>query len=294
MHDKLSRREFLQESAAATAGLAAAAELAAAAPKAEEQIGFASKWQKANDRVWLGAEYWANPLQDWRIAKGRVECVKAAPNRNVHLLTRRLGEQPGALQMSVRLGRVGGKNLANGKGSAGFRIGIRGPLGDYRNSLIYGQGLDAGITADGRLFIGKPADGVPIELAVESIELRLTVDADGEKSKLALSAHDTDGKELAQVIRDSVLSKSLSGNLALVANFAYGNPNARRQNGANQNAAENLGAGEFWFSDWTVGGSRVEAHDADAYGPILFSQYSLSRGVLKLSAQMPPLGANDE
>ncbi|HEV7224306.1 MAG TPA: alkaline phosphatase D family protein, partial [Pirellulales bacterium] len=303
MPDKLSRREFLQESAAGAAGLAAAAELAAAAPEAEARTDFTSQWQKANDRVWLGAEYWANPLQDWRIANGRVECVKAAPNRNVHLLTRRLGQQPGGLQMSVRLGRVGGPlrgtNSGAGKGSAGFRIGIRGPLADYRNSLIYGQGLDAGITADGRLFMGKPDAGVPIELSAESVELRLTVDAGGERSKLALSAHAADGNELARTTRESVASESLSGNLALVANFAYGNPNAAKRNapknnGANPKPADNLGAGEFWFSDWTVGGDRAESHDADTFGPILFSQYSLSRGVLKLSAQMPPLGANDE
>ena len=41
---------------------------------------------------WLGEEYWANPLQDWRIAHGRIECTNAALDRNVHLLTRQLGE----------------------------------------------------------------------------------------------------------------------------------------------------------------------------------------------------------
>jgi hypothetical protein len=37
----------------------------------------------------------------------------------------------------------------------------------------------------------------------------------------------------------------------------------------------------------------VEAHAERAFGPILFSQYTLSRGVMKLTAQMPPLGAHD-
>lgn len=302
MPDKLSRRAFLQESAAATAGLAAAAELAKAAQLQGVSVpgstGFASQWQKAHDRGWLGAEYWANPLQDWRVAGGRIECVKAAPNRNVQLLTRRLGERPGSLQMSVRLGRIDGKHLAGGRGSAGFRIGIRGPLDDYRNALIYGQGLDAGITADGRLFVGKPGDGTPLDLIRESIELRLAVEAVGDKSKLTLSAHDSDGNELARTTRDAIASDSLTGNLALVANFAYGNPNAKnnagKQNAANKNRANNLGAGQFWFADWTVGGDRVEVHADDAFGPILFSQYSLSRGVLKLAAQMPPLGEQDE
>ena len=76
--------------------------------------GFASRWQRAHDRVWLGPEYWANPLQDWRVAGGRIECVKAAPDRNVHLLTRQLGDRPGDLRMSVRVGRVGGGALVRG------------------------------------------------------------------------------------------------------------------------------------------------------------------------------------
>ena len=39
----------------------------------------------------------------------------------------------------------------------------------------------------------------------------------------------------------------------------------------------------------TVGGSKVDQHDDRAYGPILFTLYTASRGVLKLSAQFPPL-----
>ncbi|NOY61253.1 MAG: twin-arginine translocation pathway signal protein [Calditrichaeota bacterium] len=34
-------------------------------------------------------------------------------------------------------------------------------------------------------------------------------------------------------------------------------------------------------------------HDNQAFGPILFSQYTLSRGILKLTAQMPPIGNKD-
>ena len=54
-------------------------------------------------------------------------------------------------RMGVRLGVI-----EAGRGTAGFRLGIRGPLGDYRNALIYGSGLDAGVTTDGTVFIGNP------------------------------------------------------------------------------------------------------------------------------------------
>src|SRR5262245_9028045 len=136
MSENRSRREFLHESAA----LAATALVANAEATAQEKSAdFSSRWEQSFDRVWLGPEYWANPLQDWHIRDGRIECIKAAINRNVHVLTRDLGEQAGELRMSVTIGRLGGGAIGDGQGSAGFRIGIRGPLNDYRNNLIFGQ-----------------------------------------------------------------------------------------------------------------------------------------------------------
>lgn len=298
MINKPSRRDFLQDSAA----LAVAAAMPAASIAAPAVNDFASQWDKSPDRVWLGAEYWANPLQDWRIAGGRIECITAAANRNVHLLTRELRNQPGDLAMRVKIGRLGGK-LADGKGSAGFRIGIMGPLREYRNSLISGQGLDAGFTADGKLFIGNPANGVPLTLSGDNVELRLNITTQGDQSTVTLSAHGATGYELAKTSRDDIQSASLAGNIALVANFGSGGTNAaakaakkakaKAAEGAADQSAAGQSNGQFWFADWTVGGSRLEAHDERAFGPILFNQYTLSRGTLKMTAQMPPLGPAD-
>jgi len=60
---------------------------------------FQSSWQKTHDRTWVGPDCWANRLQDWRVANGRLECVEGAgnkPMRTVHLLTRWLGEKKGS------------------------------------------------------------------------------------------------------------------------------------------------------------------------------------------------------
>jgi alkaline phosphatase D len=292
-----SRRDFLQDTAAATAAVAIASALPVSAPAAAATAQFESHWKDSPDRVWLGPEYWANPLQDWRIAGGRIECINAAPNRNVHLLTRQLGEQ-GDLMMTVKIGRVGGGTISAGKGSAGFRIGINGPLRDYRNSLIYGQGTDGGFTSDGKLFIGNPASGVPFDLSAETVELRLSIQPQGDTSTIELVATDSKGKELAKTTRDNIPSASLAGNIALVANFGAAGASgagqkAKKAKAKAANGAGEPSAGQFWFSDWKLSGSRLEAHDDRAFGPILFSQYTLSGGTLKLTAQMPPLGASD-
>ena len=54
---------------------------------------FRSAWFTDAERTWIGPEYWANRLQDWRISAGRLECVRSGQDRNVHLLTRQLGDR---------------------------------------------------------------------------------------------------------------------------------------------------------------------------------------------------------
>jgi hypothetical protein len=106
------------------------------------------------------------------------------------------------------------------------------------------------------------------------------------------------GQRLAELRRDDLAPDRLTGNLALVANFgtaAPGQPKAKAKAKAQAKtkAQGRAGAGTFWFADWRVSGSKVERHPDRAFGPILFSQYTLSQGVLKLTAQMPPLGPDD-
>jgi len=73
---------------------------------------FHSAWPESVERVWVGPEYWANRLQDWRSSRGRLECTESSPGkpmRTVHLLTRSLGRGRGELAMTGRTGRAGRK-----------------------------------------------------------------------------------------------------------------------------------------------------------------------------------------
>jgi hypothetical protein len=128
-----------------------------------------------------------------------------------------------------------------------------GPLREYRNSLIFGQGLDAGFTTDGKLFVGNPTASVPVNLAVEFIDLKLTVEPRGDQSVVTLVAFSVDGTQAARISRDNIATKSLAGNLALVANFggAGGQNAAKKGKKAKENASDS-GAGKFWFADWEV------------------------------------------
>ena len=40
------------------------------AAESESAAPVIGRWKKTNDRVWLGEEFWANPMEDWRIIDG--------------------------------------------------------------------------------------------------------------------------------------------------------------------------------------------------------------------------------
>ncbi|TDU80916.1 PhoD-like phosphatase [Prosthecobacter fusiformis] len=296
----LSRRKLLADSAILTAGALLAPHLKG--QQATAASAFISRWEEDLDRVWLGADFWVNPMQDWQVKDGRAECIAAKPNRNVHVLTRELGDHSGDLHMSVRIGRVGGGSLAgNGKGSAGFKIGILGTLRDhpelrdYRNNLAFSSGWDVGFTAAGGLFFGdsRQAEKDAVTLgAVEAVDLDLKVEPAGSSYALTLTVKDAaGGQTLGELKRTDIRPLQLIGNLAIGCNFG---PEAGPRAAAKKKARpEGPGLGEFWFSHWSIQGSKVIANEAHRFGPILFNHYTLSNRVMKMSVQMPPLGMAD-
>lgn len=305
----LTRRKFVSQSTTVVAtGAVASSLLRPSLHAAAPAKGYCSDWSNSPDRVWLGADVWANPLQDWRVASGRAECINAAADRNIHALTRQLADRSGDLNLSVRVGRVGGGSLV-GKGSFGFRLGILGTLRgypdhhDYRNNLWPGpgSGFNAGVTAEGGLFVGAIGDAAQtkIDLGVEEVELRLTAEPGGATYEVSLTVLEAkSGKQLGQASAKSVPASQLVGNLALVCNFpglgaaagAKGKAKAKEKAAV---SGPNPSLGQFWFTDWRISGSKVVVDESHAFGPIMWTQYTLSGGVLKLTAQMPPLGKAD-
>jgi hypothetical protein len=255
------------------------------APAAE----FVGSFARVHDRVWVGPDYWANPMEDWRVQGGRLECVSAGPNRNVQVLTRQAGAAAGTLEMRVRLGRL---DKGSAKGAAGFRLGIRDEIDDYRSRLIYGKGLNAGVTTEGALFVGNTRrERVVAADLLKGVELRLAAkpNTGGKTYIVALSAHDPDsGKEVGAVALPEVEAEQVTGNLALVNN-PVGPGNAAP---GKKGVMESAGA-QFWFEDWRIDGSKVESHDEQRFGPILWTMYTLSQGILKMTVQMPPLGEQE-
>lgn len=273
---RMSRRHFLKSSAA---GVLVGAMVGPGCffRGGEEASSFESRWPEDVERYWVGQHYWANPLSEWRISEGRLECIGAGDMfHNVHHLTRQLGAEAGTLDLRVQTGFV-----EDTDGRAGFEVGIEGPLGDYRNNVIRGQGLQAGISADGELFIGDQSEPLDRDLGSEEVNLHLTAAPGDSGLTLALSVLDaTSGEEIGQLQRSDLTTEALTGNLALFADV-------------DEDTDRPWGEPRVWFRDWEGGGSRLVADDDQTFGPILFTHYTLSRGTMKMTAQLPPVGEAD-
>ena len=53
------------------------------------------------------------------------------------------------------------------------------------------------------------------------------------------------------------------------------------------------GAMRFWFKDWSLTGPGVVSHPERSWGPILFTQYTIASGVLKMTVQLAPMEGDE-
>lgn len=242
------------------------------------------RWRRTHDRVWLGESFWANPMEDWRVVDGAAEVQTSGGDRNVHLITHRLTGEKGRFRMSVRCRRVEAGGRDDG---AGFRIGIRNLIDDHRsNCLARGVGVDAGLVG-GRLVLGAASGEIAGDesISADGFVLLLEGRTDGEESELNLTALTMAGEELGS-LSYTVPAVDIQGNVAIVSNFDREIPKGE--------------GARYRFSEWTADGDAFAVDEDRRFGPILWSMYSMSdsRGdegfVVKLTALLPPLGADDD
>jgi hypothetical protein len=316
MDGKISRRGFVKKAAAASAlgvgsGGLGQRELAAEEPGSGENA-YRSQWHRTPDRYWTGPATWANPWEDWQVQQGRLICIRGgSAKRTVHCLTHQLNDKAAPAEIAVTVHYCGteanetGKGLVDqigkprGKvpGSTGIELGIRvrDPIDDYRSRLLFGSGMHVGITGSGELVIGRRpgqkspilanalAAGKPVRLVC-----RISPEAGGDTFRIELIV--VDGQSgasptspvvaYAKIEQSGVPAGQLVGNVALASNLP-------------EKVAHTRPAGLFAFSDWTIAGPKVTASPDQAFGPVLWTLYTLSHRVLKLTAQMPPLGEAD-
>ncbi len=261
------------------------------------QDDFRSDWPDAapapKSGPWLGADYWANRLQDWSfVGDGRVECTRPRlPMRTLHLVTWRVGHLRSEMTVAVRTGRAS-EELPTGAFTA-LLVGAGRHDLDPRSACLVqsapgpdggvlfgvrGDGtlfLQQNVNGDGRLVAEAKLGGGAADLGV-GVTLELRVVPGRTFAKLFGTARDAAGDVLGEVALDRVPKHDVLGNLALVSH-----------GGGRQ------GKGRFWFADWRARGRMLEHDPGRGLGPIVAGFHTLSRGVLKLAVAMMPCVGGD-
>ena len=238
-------------------------------------------WDKTHNRVWLGGNFWANPMEDWRVADGWAECQTTSGNRSIHSLTHQITNPKGSFRMSVRVGQAA--EIAK-DGGAGFRFGVKSELNEHRSNCFAKNGFRAGVAGE-QLLLGPKTKKLDQAANLKDFTLTLSGVPNGERCALTLTATSAKGDVLGSI--ESVMpADSILGNIAVVSQYG-GAPKKRTK------------AKAYRFTNWTASGDAFTVSPEHRFGPILWSQYSLSDSrsdegfVMKISALTGPLGSGD-
>lgn len=288
------------------------------------EIGFESDWAAHPDRTWIGEQYWANRLQDWRLRGDEAQCVEGRPRngvRTLHLLTHFLegGDRDGSFRAAVTIDAAAGDRAGS---AAGLLVGAGGPHVDHRLSahVAGAPAEDGGVLAvvdgDGRgriLDFEAPLEGgsggwtirqagdldALTTLAIDEAgpgfggagprPVRLTLVGaryDGRRTLTLTVADAANGDVLSTVQLEAAPDAAFDGSVAL----------ASHRGPAPAPDAEGKPPG-YSFRSWSFGGDLVQRDEARAFGPILFVHYTVHHDVsgprLGLTAQAVPLGPDD-
>ncbi len=246
--------------------------------------GFKSNFSTTS-REWIGSSYWANPLQDWKVENGELVCLVSKPNRNVHLLTHRVDSTTGNFSTKVKLQFLNFSVSENNENWVGFSLGSKGVFNDYRDNAVFGKGLNLGVSTNGNLFIKTLVDdkeNLSVKPFLKSellLEAQAKVYSEGLYTITLTLTDLEENKVISTLKEEGVKLNALVGDVVLVSNYI---------------GAKNSKSTSVHFRDWELLGDKLESCETCSFGPILFSQYTLSKKVLKLTAQLAPVNLNDE
>lgn len=251
-------------------------------------VDLKDSWQNTHDRIWIGGHYWANPMEDWMIKDGGVEVLSRGGNRSVHLLTHQLTTPTAGFEMSVVVKRI---DVQAQDGGAGFRIGVRSELNDYRSNCFVQQGFDALYTKK-QLILGNKSVKLNAPTTDESIVLHLKATAVAGAVTVTLTAKTLNSEEILGTVNAIASNDELLGNIAVVSNAniesTYGNTIAKDHQGC-----------RYRFDNWQIKGAAFTVNESHRFGPILWSMYTLHNSrsdqghILKMTAFVGPMGSQD-
>jgi phosphodiesterase/alkaline phosphatase D-like protein len=241
---------------------------------------FAMQWE--GTRPWAGPEVWASPLYDWSVEDGKLVGL-ASRGRLLQNTVWRVDNPEGEFYLTTEVHLRGLDEVKNKRSVwAGMSVGIKGLMDDQRHILVGPkQRINLGVRGDGVVFLGNteaeqrvdPTEPLILRLSNNQFGFGLTVFRKNDQAK-------SDGfAEPAAQVTMKVIPEQLQGNIAL----AVDGPG---QGGGKSEA-------KAVFVSWTGEGDALTKNASNAFGPILWSQYTRQGNNIKALAMLAPMGKDD-
>ena len=183
---------------------------------------FKSKWHLLPGTGRVGEDLCAQGLQDWCIKDRALNCVTHGVDRMVHVLTHQLSAGNHSFRANLIFRFLNQPAQEDDKENfAGLRLGIKVRFEDHRSATILDDGIDAGVTRNGYLFIGKTISEKKIDekIVTEKIRLQLSVTPQSSGGNFVkLKALDKSGNTIATLSSSAFGAAAWQGNIALISN----------------------------------------------------------------------------
>lgn len=237
---------------------------------------------ESSTRRWVGPKWWANPLWDWRLQNGAAVGACAKPARTLCALPLSVNENGVRFSLSADV-TFSRRTSGSPAGAAGFRIGRRGQLEDYRNALVIPtRWMDATVSSYGALKLGtRSSNGtLPLRKYANSntpVRLMLFGVVMGGNVAMQFDATFDNGEVYKKVsVQMTVPLTEIRGGVSLLTKGGFSNIDdmTKRQ--------------EARFKNFKAQGSLFTYRASRQFGPVFWTQYTVSSGELRLQAQLAP------
>jgi hypothetical protein len=200
-------------------------------------------------------------LDNLTVIEGRIVCLSNFHNARLSVLSHVLLEKPGEFSISLDIGLL---TEGENKGLGWIALAFNDETdSDIKSVIYFGKGLKAAVSNVGFVILGIVKKPLPENFDYENFSIPLN------------------GLPVRNLTAElSFLSeKEMRGIIQLV----------------NNNRSNNLKkkVPKFWFDNLKMTGGKFSAVSENCFGPVLWTMYTLRDDKLKLNAQFPPVGPNE-
>lgn len=214
-------------------------------------------------------------MWDWKGIGNNSISAPVAESRSLALLPFEISNKGKyfTIRVTIRLVTTSTKSKIPSSFAAGFGIGRRGPLPDYRSAAVYPKSqVSAVITSKGKLSLAGKLSSSSVSLTKAPITLTLQGRKWKDKMALSLIADQLKSKITVNTV---VPLKKVTGPFALITN-------------GNGKSAENAASANVIFRNFVVMGTLLDRFNGRMLGGIMWTQYTMSENTLFLQAQLAP------